>query len=66
MGGRFCGTLSGSMNMVGQLANVAMPALTGLFLGSMGLPWPIIICISACIYFLGGICWLFIESDRAI
>lgn len=66
MGGRFCGTLSGSMNMVGQLANVAMPALTGLFLESMGLPWPTIICISACIYFLGGICWLFIESDRAI
>ena len=66
MGGRFCGTLSGSMNMVGQFANVAMPALTGCFLGSLGLSWPVIICISAGIYFLGGICWLFIESDQPI
>jgi MFS family permease len=66
MGGVFCGTLSGSMNMAGQLANVVMPALTGVMLGTMGCSWPMIICISAGIYFLGAVCWMFIESDRKI
>lgn len=66
LGGKFCGTVSGSMNMVGQLANVAMPVLTGCMLGGLGFKWPIIICISAGIYFLGAICWVFIKSDRPI
>ncbi len=62
VGGRFAGTLSGSMNMMGNFGGMAGPLVVGLHpaihepqLGDHA-SW-----LSSAIYFLGGLCWLIID-----
>ena len=61
VGGRFAGTLSGSMNMMGNLGGMAGPLVVGYILQFTDRNWEITFWISSAIYFLGGICWLFID-----
>ena len=61
VGGRFAGTLSGSMNMMGNFGGMAGPLVVGLILQHTNRNWEITFWISSAIYFLGGICWLFID-----
>ncbi len=61
VGGRYCGTVSGSMNMLGNFGGMAGPIVVGYVLDWTGRDWHLAFVISAVIYFLGAICWLFID-----
>ncbi len=61
VGGKYAGSLSGSMNMMGNLAGFVAPSVIPQILNYSGNNWVITFWVSATIYFLGGICWLFID-----
>ncbi|MSU21481.1 MAG: MFS transporter [Pedosphaera sp.] len=61
VGGKYAGSLSGSMNMMGNLAGFIAPSVTPLILNNTNNNWVITFWVSAIIYFLGGLCWLFID-----
>jgi len=61
VGGKFSATVSGSMNMLGNLGGMAGPAVVGCLLKWTHHDWQLAFAISAIIYFLGAICWLFID-----
>jgi MFS family permease len=61
VGGKFSGTYSGAMNMMGNLGGALGPVLVGYLLASTHQDWAVIFNLSAAVYFLGGLCWLFID-----
>lgn len=61
VGGRFAGTLSGSMNMMGNFGGMAGPIVVGLILQHTNRNWEITFWLSSAIYFLGGLCWWIID-----
>ncbi len=61
IGGKYAGTVSGSMNMMGNFGGMAGPLVVGLVLTYTNHDWQLAFMISSVIYFLGGICWLFID-----
>jgi MFS family permease len=61
VGGRYAGTLSGSMNMAGNIAGGVAPVAVGYILQFSGHNWLITFWISAAIYVLGAVCWLWID-----
>ena len=60
IGGRFAGTVSGTMNMMGNLAGVISPSLIGYILNETG-NWNLTFYISAGIYVMGIACWLALD-----
>jgi len=61
IGGRYAGTVSGSMNMMGNLGGMAGPLVVGLVLQYTNRDWQLAFLISSIIYFMGGICWMWID-----
>lgn len=61
VGGKYVGTVSGSMNMLGNFGGMAGPVVVGYVLAWTHRDWQLAFAISAIIYFLGAICWLFID-----
>jgi len=61
VGGKFSGTYSGSMNMMGNLGGAAGPIVVGYLLKSSGQNWALIYELSAGALLLGALCWLFID-----
>ena len=61
IGGKYAGTVSGSMNMMGNFGGMAGPIVTGFVLAATSRDWQIVFAISSVIYFLGAVCWLFID-----
>jgi MFS family permease len=61
VGGNYAGTVSGSMNMLGNFGGMAGPIVVGYVLDWTHRDWQLAFAISAIIYFLGAICWLFID-----
>jgi MFS family permease len=61
VGGKYAGTMSGSMNMMGNLGGVAGPYVVGKVLEYTGRDWHLTFLISSIIYFLGAICWIWID-----
>ena len=61
VGGRYAGTLSGSMNMAGNIAGGVAPVAVGYILQFSGHNWMITFWISAAIYVIGGLCWRWID-----
>ena len=61
VGGKYAGSLSGSMNMMGNFAGGLAPIVVGYILNYSGHNWAATFWISAIIYFLGGICWIWID-----
>jgi len=55
------GTLSGGMNMMGNLAGSLGPLATGLSVGMDGHNWDVALYTFAASYFLGTFCWLFLD-----
>jgi len=66
VGGRCAGTLSGSMNMAGNIAGGVAPVAIGYILKFTGHNWLITFWISAAIYVLGGLCWMLIDPVTPI
>ncbi len=61
VGGRSAGTLSGSMNMMGNLAAGVAPAVTGYILDATHGNWVVGVYLMAAIYVVGFFAWLFID-----
>jgi MFS family permease len=71
VGGKFAGTFSGSMNMMGNFGGAVGPIVVGfILLQGKNLEvyrrWAPAFYLSAAIYFLGAVCWLFIDSVTAL
>lgn len=65
LGGRFAGTVSGSMNMLGNFGGMSGPVVVGYILHDENPTrhdWHLAFMIFAAVYFLGAICWLFLDS----
>ena len=57
VGGRYAGTLSGSMNMMGSVGAAVASLAIGLLLDYTHHNWALIFWISGSVYLLGGLCW---------
>jgi ACS family glucarate transporter-like MFS transporter len=66
LGGKFAGTLSGSMNMMGSFGGMLAPLVVGVILDSTGRDWAVTFWISGAIYLLGGLCWLWLDPVTPI
>ena len=68
VGGRFAGTFSGSMNMMGNLGGALSPVVFDALSKTSG-GWALAFDVSAGVYFLAALCWLLIDPvtplDRA-
>ena len=64
VGGRHTGALSGSMNMMGNAGGAVAPMVVPLVLRATGDNWNVNIALFATAYFLGAVCWAFINSDE--
>jgi ACS family glucarate transporter-like MFS transporter len=61
MGGRFSGTLSGTMNMWGCLGGLLAPWTIPYILEAAGDQWRVVILVIAGWYAVGALCWLGID-----
>jgi MFS family permease len=61
IGGKYAGTVSGSMNMMGNFGGMAGPVVVGWVLSATGRDWQQVFVITSAIYSLGALCWLFID-----
>jgi len=72
IGGRYAGTLSGSMNMMGNFAGFVAPQVGGIILDSTRTTltpngdYNMFIYTMAFAYFLGALCWPFIQPTRPL
>jgi sugar phosphate permease len=66
VGGRYSGTVSGSMNMMGNIAGAISPLAVGYLLAATNNNWPLTFYVSATVYSLGAVCWLFIDAVTPI
>jgi MFS family permease len=66
VGGRFAGSLSGSMNMMGNAGGALAPMIVPLVLKAAHNNWNANFWMFAAVYFLGALCWLFIDPVRPL
>jgi sugar phosphate permease len=66
IGGKYAGTLSGSMNMMGNFAGILAPSIGGYILDRTGGDWNLFLYTMAGAYFLGSFCWPFIDSKHEL
>jgi MFS transporter, ACS family, glucarate transporter len=66
IGGRYSGTVSGAMNMMGSIAGASSALFVGYLLAWTGGNWNMAFYISAGIYLIGAVCWLFLDSHTPI
>jgi MFS family permease len=61
IGGKYAGTVSGSMNMMGNFGGMAGPLVVGWVLTLTHRDWQQVFIVTSVIYSLGAFCWLFID-----
>jgi MFS family permease len=66
IGGRYSGTVSGTMNMVGNIGGALSPLAIGYILTWTNQNWTLTFYVSAAIYLIGGLCWLFIDAHTPL
>jgi MFS transporter, ACS family, glucarate transporter len=66
IGGRYSGTVSGAMNMMGSIAGASSTLVVGYLLAWTAGNWTLTFYISAAIYLIGAVCWLFLDSHTPI
>lgn len=66
IGGRYSGTVSGSMNMIGNIGGALSPLIVGYILTWYPGNWTLTFYLSAAIYLMGGVCWLFIDAHTPL
>ncbi len=66
VGGRYAGTVSGAMNMMGSLAGAVSTTFVGYLLVWTNNDWTVTFYVSATIYLGGAICWLFLDSHTPV
>jgi len=62
VGGRYAGTVSGAMNMMGSIAGALSVTVVGYLLTWTSGNWTLTFYVSAAIYLVGAACWLFLDS----
>jgi MFS family permease len=62
VGGRYAGTLAGSMNMMGSIAGALSPLVVGYLLAWTNQNWTLTFYVSAAIYCVGAVCWVFLDA----
>jgi MFS family permease len=65
IGGKYTGTVSGAMNMMGNFGGVVSPLVLGYIIRETG-DWNLTFYLTAGLYFVGATCWLFINSTKAL
>jgi sugar phosphate permease len=70
IGGRFAGTFSGSMNMMGNLGGAVSPYVVGALLKRTHGDFSTAFYMSSAVFVVGALCWIFIDpvtsmDDRA-
>jgi MFS family permease len=65
IGGRYAGTVSGAMNMMGSIAGASSVLVVGYLLTWTG-NWTLTFYVSAGIYLVGAFCWLFLDSHTPL
>ena len=61
IGGKYAGTLSGAMNMWGNIGGALAPLVIGYVLAWTNSNWNLTFYISAAIYLMGIVCWAFLD-----
>ncbi|HJT86305.1 MAG TPA: MFS transporter, partial [Bryobacteraceae bacterium] len=65
VGGKYAGTLSGAMNMWGNIGGSLSPIAIGLILAASN-NWNLTFYLSAAVYLIGFTCWLFLDPVTPI
>ena len=66
IGGRYAGTVSGAMNMMGSVAGALSVTVVGYLLAWTSGNWTLTFYISSGIYLIGAVCWLFLDSHSPV
>ena len=66
IGGRYSGTVSGAMNTLGSVAGASNALVVGYLLAWTSNNWTLTFYISAAIYLVGAVCWLFLDSHTPV
>jgi sugar phosphate permease len=66
VGGKYAGTLSGAMNMLGNLGGAVSPTAIGLILHWTNNNWAATFYVSAAVYFCGSFFWLLMDPVAPI
>jgi MFS family permease len=66
IGGRYSGTVSGAMNMMGSIAGASSVLVVGYLLAWTGQNWTLTFYVSSGIYLVGAVCWLFLDSHTPL
>jgi MFS family permease len=66
VGGRYAGTVSGAMNTMGSIAGAFSVTVVGYLLAWTGDDWTLTFFISASIYMVGAVCWLFLDAHTPL
>ena len=72
LGGRYAGTLSGSMNMMGNLGGALLPLAIPFILqwsidhGMGAMKWDMTFYVSAAMYAIAMVAWLLIDTSKPI
>ena len=66
IGGRYSGTVSGAMNMMGSIAGASSVLFVGYLLAWTSGNWTLTFYVSSAIYLLGAVCWLFLDSHTPL
>jgi len=61
IGGKYAGTVAGTMNLMGNLAGVSSSTFGGYLLQSTGGNWNLFVSVLAFVYLGGALCWPFID-----
>src|SRR6185295_18235783 len=64
VGGRYAGTYSGSMNMMGNLGGAVSPFVIGSMLKKSGGDFSQAFYMSSGVFFIGALCWLLIDPVK--
>jgi MFS family permease len=60
IGDKYVGTVSGTMNMMGNFGGFVSPIVLGYIVGRTG-DWNLTFYVTACLYLLGACCWWFLD-----
>jgi MFS transporter, ACS family, glucarate transporter len=60
VGGKYVGTLAGTMNMMGNLGGFVSPIVIGYIVEKTN-NWTLTFYVTACVYLAGAICWLLLD-----
>jgi MFS transporter, ACS family, glucarate transporter len=66
VGGEYAGSVSGTMNMAGQIGGAVGPVVVGYILQYLNHNWTLTFALSAAVNALGALCWIWIDPVTPI